>query len=181
MDFDRYQQDASRTIPPEYTGRDLLNLAALGLAGEAGEFVELVKKHLFHGKDLDRAVGAKEIGDVLWYCAAAATAIGWSLGSIAEGNIAKLHLRYHAGFTEAASEARVDVGAPLVEGPAYYVIRESGPLRFRYLSNRHELAEDVRDALRFATGSSALDQIKTLRDAGGLFEMFRVTMRIDRA
>ena len=75
-----------------------LAMCAMGLCGEAGEFIELVKKHLFHGKDLDRDLAAKELGDVLWYLAVAADAIGFSLDKIATWNVAKLVARYPDGF-----------------------------------------------------------------------------------
>jgi NTP pyrophosphatase (non-canonical NTP hydrolase) len=47
--------------------RDSKFLAAMGLAGEAGEVCDLLKKHLLHGKELDRDELNKELGDVLWY------------------------------------------------------------------------------------------------------------------
>jgi NTP pyrophosphatase (non-canonical NTP hydrolase) len=73
-------------------------MAALGLTGEAGEFAELAKKHLFHGHTLDKEKAAKEIGDVLWYVAFACEALGVSLDEIAERNIAKLKARYPDKF-----------------------------------------------------------------------------------
>lgn len=73
---------------------------SLGLCGEAGEFSELVKKHVFHGKDLDPDKAAKELGDVLWYLAVVAKELGFSLQDIAKENIAKLAARYPEGFKE---------------------------------------------------------------------------------
>ena len=83
-----------------------MSLAALGLAGEAGEYIELIKKHLFHGKDLDREKAVKELGDVLWYVMFAADSIGSSLDEVARVNDAKLRERYPNGFSVEAARTR---------------------------------------------------------------------------
>ena len=75
-----------------------LTTAALGLCGEAGEFAEIVKKHLFHGHPLDREKLVKEIGDVMWYVAFACHAADVELEEVASRNIAKLRARYPEKF-----------------------------------------------------------------------------------
>lgn len=95
MTFDEYQALAQRTSPKEHSR--IVN-GALGLAGEAGECADHVKKHLFQKHNLDSAHLAEEIGDVLWYCAELASGINRSLDEIAEQNIAKLRERYPDGF-----------------------------------------------------------------------------------
>lgn len=95
MNLNDYQRQAMRTAT---SPTQMLIVAALGLAGETGEFVELVKKHFFHGKPLDREAAKKEIGDVLWYLALAAEGLELELADIAEANIAKLQARYPDGF-----------------------------------------------------------------------------------
>jgi len=80
----------------------MLNAAALGLNGEAGEIADHVKKVLFHGHPLDedtRDKIAREIGDILWYCAMGAKGIGLGLGEIATMNVEKLRKRYPEGFS----------------------------------------------------------------------------------
>ncbi len=85
---------------------------ALGIAGEAGEVADYIKKIVGHGHALDKAKLSKELGDVLWYCAALADDAGLSLADIATGNIEKLRARYPDGFSTAASIARVDTVTP---------------------------------------------------------------------
>jgi NTP pyrophosphatase (non-canonical NTP hydrolase) len=105
MELNEYQLEAIRTAPCG----PYLTTFALGIAGEAGEVADLVKKHVGHGHPLDREKLAKELGDVLWYVAGLATEIGVSLESVARGNLEKLAKRYPNGFSPEASMARVDV------------------------------------------------------------------------
>ena len=100
MTLDDYQQLAARTIRPGRPPEQALANWALGLTGEAGEVAEHVKKHLFHGGPLDRAAVVKELGDILWYVAAMAGAVGVSLDEIGTTNIEKLRRRYPEGFEE---------------------------------------------------------------------------------
>ncbi len=80
--------------------------AALGLSGEAGEFADTVKKHLFHGHPLDREELLKEVGDILWYAALACDALDASLGAVMAANIEKLRRRYPEGFSSERSQQR---------------------------------------------------------------------------
>lgn len=70
----------------------------MGLAGESGECVDLLKKHLFQGHDLDLEHIAKELGDISWYIAVTADAIGYDLESVMWMNVEKLKKRYPDGF-----------------------------------------------------------------------------------
>lgn len=80
----------------------------LGLAGEAGEFVDLVKKNIFHGHPHERHNMIEELGDVLWYATAIATHLGTSLDEVMAINVAKLALRYPHGFDADRSVKRDD-------------------------------------------------------------------------
>ena len=104
--FDEYQEAAARTMTDKMPQIE----AALGLAGECGEVVDLVKKIHFQGRALNREELAEEIGDVCWYIAALATAHELSLGEIAAGNIAKLRARYPDGFVKGGGVRESDDG-----------------------------------------------------------------------
>jgi NTP pyrophosphatase (non-canonical NTP hydrolase) len=88
--------------------RALLVQGVMGLCGEAGECIDLVKKHIYQGKELDKEHLAKELGDVAWYLATTAQAIGYDLETIFEMNIEKLRARYPNGFEVYKSENRAE-------------------------------------------------------------------------
>ena len=109
MTINEYQTAALRTAQ---TGKllaiDLLINSALGLCGESGEVADLVKKHRFQGHDLDFDHIAKELGDVAWYLAVGAYAIGFDLESIFRMNKEKLEARYPDGFSADRSLHRAE-------------------------------------------------------------------------
>lgn len=80
--------------------------AGVGLATEAGEFVDVVKKHIFYGKPLDLTNLREEVGDVLWYLAVACDALGTSFEAEMERNISKLRSRYPEAFDSARACTR---------------------------------------------------------------------------
>lgn len=92
-----YQREALRTAG-DHAGNSLLINGVMGMNGEAGECIDIVKKHLFQGHELDKEKLAKELGDVAWYLAVTAHAIGYTLEDVMRGNMKKLRARYPAGF-----------------------------------------------------------------------------------
>lgn len=106
--FYRYQQAAARTADLSKPPRERRLVSTLGLAGEAGEVVDLIKKFEGHGHPVDTAKLKEELGDLLWYVAEVASCYGLDLEAIARHNVDKLKRRYPSGFTHAASLARVD-------------------------------------------------------------------------
>ena len=105
MTANEYQALAMRTLNPELTEQEILLNAVMGLCGESGEVIDHVKKHLCHGHALNKEELVKELGDVAWYLAEAATALGVSLEDILKSNIEKLKRRYPEGFSTEASIA----------------------------------------------------------------------------
>ena len=106
MTPNEYQKLAMTTLNPELSPRDVLINSVMGLCGESGEAIDLVKKHLHQGHPLDRERLIKELGDIAWYLAEAATALDVSLEEIMERNIEKLKKRYPEGFSSAQSQRR---------------------------------------------------------------------------
>ena len=81
MEFNEYQEAANRTL---YGNEQVLTNCALGLAGETGQVVDLVKAYTFKGKDLDKEKLVHELGD-----------------EVAQENIETLNKRYPNGFNPA--------------------------------------------------------------------------------
>lgn len=106
MNLDEYQKAAGRTSDKTGSHDNRLLIGALGIAGEAGEVADLVKKWVGHGHYRDVDVLVKELGDVLWYVAEIASLHDVSLSEVAQRNIEKLKKRYPQGFTQQASRAR---------------------------------------------------------------------------
>lgn len=97
MTFEDYQIEALRTASFDSKYPLWLN-GALGLCGESGEVADIVKKHLFQGHPLGIDHMAKELGDISWYLAVTAYAIGYDLEQVIHMNVEKLRKRYPNGF-----------------------------------------------------------------------------------
>lgn len=108
MKVNEYQDAAMRTINKELSKKDILINSVMGLCGEAGEAIDIVKKNLAHGHTLDKVSFAKELGDVAWYLAEAAFAIDMTLEEIFQMNLDKLKKRYPEGFSKGDSIQRRD-------------------------------------------------------------------------
>jgi NTP pyrophosphatase (non-canonical NTP hydrolase) len=117
MNGNEYQRKAMRTNNHEAGEKILASMqagnntgeilnASLGLSGEVGELNDLLKKWIFHDKNIDREHIKKEIGDIMWYIALMAEAFGFELDSIMITNIEKLEARYPEGFDTARSNNR---------------------------------------------------------------------------
>ena len=93
MKINEYQKRAMLTLNKELDKKDILINSVMGLCGESGEAIDIVKKWLAQGHDLD-----KDHGDIAWYLAEAATALDLSLEGILQANLDKLKKRYPQGF-----------------------------------------------------------------------------------
>ena len=103
MEVNEYQKLAMTTLNPALNKRDVLINSVMGLCGESGEAIDIVKKWMAQGHELDRERLAKELGDIAWYLAEAATALDLSLEEILQANIEKLKKRYPEGVDETRS------------------------------------------------------------------------------
>lgn len=108
MTINEYQKLAMTTLNPELSRKDVLINGVMGLCGESGEAIDIVKKWLAQGHELDREKLAKELGDIAWYLAETATALGLDLEDIFAANIEKLKRRYPEGFDSDRSIHRAD-------------------------------------------------------------------------
>ena len=105
MSLNQYQTAAKRTLGTMAMQETLIN-ACLGLAGESGEVCDMVKKMRFQGHPLELSDLVLELGDVLWYVAAAASALGVQLDTVGKRNIEKIMKRYPDGFDPERSRHR---------------------------------------------------------------------------
>lgn len=97
MTFDDYQKQAQRTSSTLGMNAKIEN-GCMGLCGESGECMDILKKHRHQGHAMNRDKLIDEASDVLWYLAELATGLGISLGEIAQHNFDKLWDRYPSGF-----------------------------------------------------------------------------------
>lgn len=91
----------------ENKGERLIH-GALGSAGEVGELVDAIKKHVMYGKDLDKEHLKEELGDCLWYFSILLDEIGSSFEEVMQMNHDKLEKRYPSGYTNEAAIVRAD-------------------------------------------------------------------------
>jgi NTP pyrophosphatase (non-canonical NTP hydrolase) len=107
MNFNEYQKLALRTFNTKNKDQMTLN-GIMGICGEGGECLDLMKKHMFQGHELSKDKLKDELGDIMWYLAITAESLNLEFDEIAQFNINKLKTRYPNGFSVSDSIARVD-------------------------------------------------------------------------
>jgi NTP pyrophosphatase (non-canonical NTP hydrolase) len=108
MDITRYREAIERTMNNELSEAEKLSMLALGLAGEAGEIVDQIKKHVYHGHELDREELIKEMGDYCWYFFHLMNHFSISEEEVFMKNVMKLQKRYSKGFSQEESKNRIE-------------------------------------------------------------------------
>ncbi len=98
MTINEYQSLAMRTLNPALDKKEVLINSVMGLCGESGEAIDLVKKWMAQGHALDKDHLAVELGDIAWYLAEAAYVLDLNLEDVLQANIDKLKKRYPEGF-----------------------------------------------------------------------------------
>lgn len=108
MTFDEYQNESKKTA--QYPKDLALYYLGLGIAGEAGEVAEKIKKILRNdnGKITDESTELlkKELGDVLWYIAQVANELNFSMNDVADTNLKKLFDRMDRGVLKSQGDTR---------------------------------------------------------------------------
>lgn len=99
MTANEYQVLAMKTLNKDLDEREVLINGVMGLCGESGEVIDIVKKHISQGHPLNKDKIVEELGDVLWYIAELATILNVTIEDIMKYNINKLSQRYEGGFT----------------------------------------------------------------------------------
>lgn len=98
---------------------------AMGIAGEAGEVMEIVKKGIFYGKPIDTDKVKLELGDVLWYLTLAAKSVGSSLDEIMTLNDAKLQARFGGTKFDAEKAINKDEKKEAKQLPLFTDVRDT--------------------------------------------------------
>lgn len=93
-----YQVESNRTLNKTVSREKQIDQMVYGIVGETGEVIDILKKHLHHGHELDVENVKEEIGDVVWYLSNLCTILDISLQEVLDMNVAKLQRRYPCGF-----------------------------------------------------------------------------------
>ena len=107
-DLDVFQEEALRSMRNDLPYEAICSNMCMGLAGETGETVDIFKKHIYQGKDLDINDVIEEIGDILWYIANLCNVNKITMKECMESNVEKLRKRYPNGFSIKDALERVD-------------------------------------------------------------------------
>ena len=150
MTINEYQALAMRTLNPELNKKDILINGVMGLCGESGEAIDIVKKHLAQGHDLDREALIKELGDVAWYLSETAYALDVQLEDVLQRNIDKLKARYPQGFEVVKSiqreeEWHIERAKPQDEEEIYALYHSLIDAPYSTWSENYPTLDDVRD------------------------------------
>ena len=103
MEIKNYEEAALKTLNKELNKEEMLLNGLMGLNGEAGEAIDLLKKHLFHGHELNKEKLILELGDIAWYLVETCSALDISLEEVLKANIEKLEKRYSGEFSKEKS------------------------------------------------------------------------------
>lgn len=107
MEIKEFQKVSKRTMPSDKIIPKTLN-CALGIAGEGGEVVDLIKKSVFQGHELDKTKLVEELGDLMFYVSNLATTFNIDMSKVLQSNVDKLAIRFPNGFNFEDSKKRVD-------------------------------------------------------------------------
>lgn len=124
---------------------------ALGIAGEAGEIVDAIKKHTMYNKDIDIDNIVEELGDMEFYMQGLRQTLELDRDYILQQNIIKLEKRYAKGkYSDDQAQARADKTTPAVEADTTY--RERHVQRSKFVARLDDMPiEHVGNLLKIET------------------------------
>ena len=103
-----FQREARRSLRDDLPYEAICSNMCMGLAGEIGEVIDIMKKHIYQGKELDITDVIEEVGDVLWYIANFCNINNITMDECMESNMKKLRKRFPNGFTVKDANERKD-------------------------------------------------------------------------
>lgn len=103
-----FQREARRSLRDDLPYEAMCSNMCMGLAGEISEVIDIMKKHIYQGKELDITDVIEEVGDVLWYIANFCNVNNITMDECMESNIKKLRERFPNGFTIKDANERKD-------------------------------------------------------------------------
>ena len=106
MNLKEYQIKSMRTLNNELSHEQLISNMIMGIVGETGEVVDIVKKAFYQGHELDMKHIEEETGDVMFYIVNLCNLLNLNLEEVIEKNYNKLLKRYPEGFSEERSVNR---------------------------------------------------------------------------
>ena len=98
MDIKEFQNKSTRTINHDLTTEQLISNMCMGISGETGEVIDIIKKYLYQGHELNKEHVTEELGDVMFYITNLATLLGIDMQDVLQNNVDKLLKRYPDGF-----------------------------------------------------------------------------------
>lgn len=108
LDVFMFQKEAERTLRNDLQYECVCSNMCMGLSGECGEVIDLLKKHIWQGKELDINDLIEEVGDVLWYIANLCNVNNITMEECMLANVNKLRKRYPNGFSIKDANERKD-------------------------------------------------------------------------
>ena len=168
MTLKEYQAFAAHGVLEATLEREPIVGFALGLAGEAGEVVDDIKKRIFHGREVPMEHTAEELGDVLWYVANIATQCGFSLEDIIQQNVTKLMARYPEMYSKPDNSCLYNVH--LYEGRKV-ILQRKGPHIAMYNAADGKFIKFLNKEEKKAYGFNYGEQIVAERIDGNTIEV----------
>lgn len=101
-----YPAIVMQTMNRDLSKKDQILNGAIGLCGESGEVVDIIKKHFFQGHELDVDHLIEELGDVLYYITLLMILLDYNMADTEYNNMYKLNNRYPDGFSTELSNHR---------------------------------------------------------------------------